>query len=500
MGAEVPQGKSLEVGDGGSAAAATRVARNSLWILAARLMESGASVLIAGLLARYLGVRGYGRYAVIVSFVMLFGQFITFGLEHIVIREAARKPRGLKELLAAAMTLEFAAGAVVLPAMLIASAFAGLEAGDWLAVAAFGAAFFLRAFYEVVFRATFISQGKARYETLFALLYQALRVVFVAGVVIAGWGFYAVFGAVLLAEVINGAVAYRFLRSKFVAVKPAAAFPITKYLLSQAWPIAVVGILNNVYLQQDIMLIKWLSGDYEGVGYFAAAYRVVTFFIFIAVPMLWPLLPSFSRLVEEGAGRVVEGVRRASVVTAFFALPAAVGLAWFAPEVITIIYGRAYLPATLALRLLAVSALARPMWYVADAALIAAGRQRVLAVAAALAVAINFAGDFILIPRVGFLGAAWGTAIADVAGLMAAYGLASVVFRRLVFPAALGRPVVVAVTTVAALAAVSGLPRWVSGGVYVAVAVAGTTLLLGARDRRALTDIFSAKAGSGVSI
>ncbi len=461
-------------------------ARNSLFILAARLLELGASVGIAALVARHLGVAGYGRYALVVAFVMLFGQFISFGLEHIIIREVARAPGRLRELLEAGMTLELGLGALVIPLTLAASLLVGFAPGDGRGVLVFGVAFFLRAFYEVVYRSTFIACGAARYETALTLFFQTLRLALVGAVVYAGGGVVAVLGAVLAAEAANAAAAYALLRWKLAPLRPSWNRPTLVYLLAQAWPIATVGILNNVYVQQDALLLKWLLGDYREIGYFAAAYRLVTFFIFLSVPMLWPLLPEFSRRAGTGVAELVAGARRAARLALFIVLPAGVMAAWFAPELIKFIFGAPYLPAASALALLAVTMVARPLGYIADASLIAAGRQRYLAVVAGVIVATNFALDVILIPRLGFMGAAWGTVVADIAGLFAAALLTGVLFRKSLVDRGALTPVALATAIGAGLYLAAPLPRAASAAGALAAFVLGTAAFIGKEDRRKL--------------
>lgn len=467
-------------------------ARNSLYILAARLLETAASLGVAAIITRNLGVTAYGRYALIVSFVMLFGQFISFGLEHIIIREVARAPQGLRRFLGAGMALELILGAAVIPISLGLSFLLDMPAGDRAGIVVFGVAFFLRAAYEVVFRSAFIAAGAARYETALTFFFQVFRLGFVAAVAWAGGGVVAFLGAVLAAEAINAAAAYAVLRRRFAAVAPMFDKGAILFLVANAWPIAIMGILNNVFFQQDTILIKSLTGDYHAVGLFAAAYRLVIFFIFLMIPTMWPLLPEFSRLAHGGgaaSGDLVAGVRRAQRAVLFLVLPATVLVAVFAPQFIRYIFGAPYLAAAPALMLLAISMTARPLGYLADATMIAAGRQWYLAAIAGGAVAVNFIIDLLLIPRMGFMGAAWGTAIADTFGVMLSITVTSILLGKPLVSAGCLRPLALALAIgVLAWAAMhwAGLEWYIVGPAAVVAFAAGTLALLGADDRRAL--------------
>ena len=78
--------------------AATSLARNATWILTGRLAAQGLLVLCTVLLARRLGLTGFGGYAVLVSVVSLANVATTFGTDMVLVREIAgggRVDRGL---------------------------------------------------------------------------------------------------------------------------------------------------------------------------------------------------------------------------------------------------------------------------------------------------------------------------------------------------------------------------------------------------------------------
>jgi O-antigen/teichoic acid export membrane protein len=263
----------------------------------------------------------------------------------------------------------------------------------------------------------------------------------------------------------------------------------------------MMGILNNIFFQQDTLLLKVLLGDYRAVGLFAAAYRLVTFFIFVTIPTLWPLLPEFAKLAG-GAGEreaLAAGARRAGRAVLLYVLPPTVLVAAFAPELVRIVFGGAYAPAAAALTVVAVSMTARPVGYMSDATLIAAGRQRYLAIVAAAAVLVNLALDLILIPRLGFMGAAWGTAVADVVGLIMSLVIASAVLRRFVFDAGAFAPVALAAAGGVALYLARRFTAVPAPVLFVAAAAAfgaGVYFLLGREARAALARALGRSGGS----
>src|SRR5205814_5672361 len=90
------------------------------------------------------------------------------------------------------------------------------------------------------------------------------------------------------------------------------------------------------------------------------------------------------------------------------AFPIAVGTALLSEPIVALVGGRAYLPdSSIALAILIAYL---PLSYangLTQYVLIAAGRQRMLTVAFVAAVVFNLAANLLLIPRFGYVGAAW---------------------------------------------------------------------------------------------
>ena len=67
-----------------------RVAINSGLLLAAFGFQALVSIVIVGVVARYLGQAGLGQYAYVISFIELFVVFADMGMNRILVREVSR--------------------------------------------------------------------------------------------------------------------------------------------------------------------------------------------------------------------------------------------------------------------------------------------------------------------------------------------------------------------------------------------------------------------------
>jgi hypothetical protein len=71
----------------------TQLAKDSLWVLAARLCAQGALALFTILIARRLGSAGFGEYAFIASAVFIGNMLTTFGTDMLLDSRDRRPPR-----------------------------------------------------------------------------------------------------------------------------------------------------------------------------------------------------------------------------------------------------------------------------------------------------------------------------------------------------------------------------------------------------------------------
>ena len=67
----------------------TKVARNSIWLIAQPLIMSIASLFVVGLIARKLGPNDYGVFVFAFAFTMMFRPIINVGLRALTVRTIA---------------------------------------------------------------------------------------------------------------------------------------------------------------------------------------------------------------------------------------------------------------------------------------------------------------------------------------------------------------------------------------------------------------------------
>jgi O-antigen/teichoic acid export membrane protein len=199
-------------------------------------------------------------------------------------------------------------------------------------------------------------------------------------------------------------------------------------------------LLGLVLFNFNLVLIGVVRGRAEA-GLYSAAYTLIAFGANLIVAFAHTVMPTLARLDGDAVAR--DQVFQRSVLQAFaVALPAGVGAALIADQIIVTVFGTAFGGAVSALRILA--------WYLPLAAvrelpvvaLIAAGQERALLRVNALTAVANVVLALIAVPLWGLVGAAGATALSEVIRLWLAAsaagraGYPAVAMRPLLAPAA----------------------------------------------------------------
>jgi O-antigen/teichoic acid export membrane protein len=236
-------------------------------------------------------------------------------------------------------------------------------------------------------------------------------------------------------------------------------------------------LFNVAVFRLDAVMLEAIRGPLQ-VAQYGVAYRFFESILFVTWAMSTAALPRIARGDDDG---VTYGLTTAALVA--FYLPFAVGAGFAASGVIQTLFSARYIPAAQAVGWLAGAGIFYAIAYFTRVCLMMRDRGRTVLLASGATVVLNIALNAILIPQLGFEGAAIAT-------------FASEVFEALVLVVLYARTNRIKVTAVTALPVVAagamagvlalwGIRGWAAAGVgaavYVAV-LAGGALLFG-RDR-----------------
>jgi O-antigen/teichoic acid export membrane protein len=255
-----------------------------------------------------------------------------------------------------------------------------------------------------------------------------------------------------------------------VYVRPAipsrAAIPVRR-IASYSLPLFLSVIGMRLLTRLDLLVVKALSGTPAAAGYYSAAQSLTVPFGLFVASFSAPLLATLTRALQHGQTDPAHSIIRQAMRLVLCFLPFAGAAAGSAPEIISLVYGRAFLPTAPLLALLLFGAVANVMTSVTTGVLTAAGRPGWTFALIGPLLPLALGAHLALVPRFGPIGAAAVTTVLAWLGASAAMLVIRRQYGVYPAPATLLR---IAVTTLAAYALSS---IWHTSGAWVILELLG---------------------------
>ena len=372
--------------------------------MVARLVDAAFAVVYL----RLLGRADVGAFQFLIVFTTYFDTLVDFGLNALLAREIPRTPAIARDALRRVSLLRLILWLLGLPIVIVVYG-PGRELANLSSEASVAGLVFYAALLPAVLAKTAsgLLWGLERLDLTAAVsvLSTILKVALGAIVLYSGAGLIGLAGTSLIVSVIGAAALLLLLAPRLPA---SAAAPAHQSWLRESWPLFLNQLLQGLFFKVDAILLPALGG-LLAAGAYAAAYKVSEGAGILSSSFTLALFP---RLATTSA--TSDAYRMALRILLQLGFPLAAGIALLAEPIIAVVGGREYLPdAAVALAILICYL---PLSYangLTQYVLIAAGRQRALTVAFVAALVFNLVANVLLIPRYGYVGAAWVTVLSE---------------------------------------------------------------------------------------
>jgi O-antigen/teichoic acid export membrane protein len=396
-----------------------RVAANTTYQLAGKAAVLAIAAVSIVVLTRYLGPDDYGRYALALSFMQLFGVLADAGLTTIVVRELSRDRARAHELMANALTLRLVLALATIALAGLVSLLLPYEPDVRTAILIAGVPLLLGSLNSAI---TAVLQADLRMARA-AVADVVGRLAAFAAVLVVVWldlGFHAAVGAAGVGAAVTLVTTWLLVR-KLAPVRMAASAEVWRPLLRTSLPVGLALALNEMYVRADTVIIS-IYRDFDEVGLYSLAYRVLELTTVLGAAFLTSIFPVIARRAREG--RLRESVQVAwDVFVIAGAALAACGAA-VAPELIRVAGGPDFADAADPLRVLLVAGAIAFVNGVIGYTLIAVDRQRNALWLNATGLAVNVALNLVLVPAYGIVAAAVVTLFSELLVLAGSLWLA----------------------------------------------------------------------------
>lgn len=378
------------------------------------LLIGAASI---ALLTRYLGPTAYGKYALALAYLQLFGVLADVGLYTLVVREISKQPERTQELVANTLVLRLVLSLAVIALASALSLVLPYDHDTRVAILIAGVPLvlgLLNSSLVVVFQARLRMDRAVISETVGRAATLAAAVV----VVVLDLGFFAVVGTAAVGTLVTLLITALFAR-RFVVLRPRADTRLWRRLLLASIPLGLAIAVNDLYVRADTFIISLLR-PFEEVGLYALAWRILEVTSTLPLIVSTTVFPLLSRYVVEDLPRARRAMQTTFGYLVILGVPLATAGLVLSPHVIELVAGSDFDAAAIPLSLLLVSGALSFVNALFGFSLIAGDRQldvlRVNLAGLALNVALNLA----LVPSLG-IDAAAASAIASEAAILVGY-------------------------------------------------------------------------------
>ncbi|WP_440127977.1 flippase [Pseudomonas sp. PKS] len=378
-------------------------------MLLEQFVRTGVAFFIGIYLARYLGPKQFGLLSYGLSLVLIVQVFARLGMDSILTREISRSPESADDLKATAVWLMLAGSVIAVIALWTGLRLVGESSDIVEIVVILLVSVPLQCLYVVDYHCQ--SQQKAKLSSLLKvsvlLAGGGARVVLVCYGAPLSW-----FVVLVPVEALVMALAFGFLNQRLSGASPFArpSFETARKLVGDAWPMVLSSLSVILYLRIDQVMIQHMLG-HQALGFYSAASKIYEGWVVLPVVLSVAALP---RLVKARATDVALYERELCMLFSIVFWgggSVAIICFFFSDTIIRLSFGQAFLPSA---EVLSVS-----MWAAAFAGLgsvsvryfVVEGLTRLNLHRTVVALLLNVALNFFMIPRYGIQGAAYSTLI-----------------------------------------------------------------------------------------
>jgi O-antigen/teichoic acid export membrane protein len=384
-----------------------RIARNTLVIVLGNATAYAFGFFFTMYVARYLGAEGYGVLSFAIGFTAMFGILTDMGLQTLMSRQVARDKTVAQKYVANVGTLKILLNSLTFGLIALVVSFLDYPSETTHIVYLVALSVVFNSFSHM-FNGVFRGHERMEYIALGQVMAAAINLggaLFVIHYGHGAIGIAAVYAASTLAV-----LAFSLTISTFLFVKPRLELDraFLKKAMGEAWPFALTSFLFSAYYWTDTVVISFMKGD-EAVGWYNAAYRLLSVLAFIPMAYFTVIFPVMSRLHISSQELLRFTYERSMKYMLILGLPIGVGTTLLTDRIIAQIFGADFSSSVLVLRILVWSVVLQFASGVVMQLFDSTNRQRTTTLLIGVTVLFNLILDLILTPIYSLYGTAAAT-------------------------------------------------------------------------------------------
>ncbi|MEE9361044.1 MAG: flippase [Cellulophaga sp.] len=385
--------------------------KNTSWLFGGRILQIFSSLVVGVWVARYLGPDNYGILSYALSFVGIFSAFSTLGINQILIRELVKTPDEKSKLLGTSFILQTFGSVILMILLIIGLSLSYNDSYTNKIIIILGTATFFQSFK--VIDLYFQSAVRSKIVVIagsFGLIISALLKI---TMILLDAPLIAFVLVILSDSIINALLLIIFYLKNKQSIKKWQFSKIkAKELLKDSWPLILSGIVVSVYMKIDQIMLKEML-DNNAVGQYAAAVRLSEAWYFIPTAICASLFPAIVNAKKKSEKLYYSRIQKLYDLMVYISVFIAIPMTFLSYWVVNLLYGSEFNMAGEVLKIhiwagiFVFLGVSRGGWIIND------NLQRFTAMYLGVGMLANIALNFIMIPKLGIVGAAYATLISQ---------------------------------------------------------------------------------------
>lgn len=423
--------------------AARRIYKNTVYLGAAEIVSRVLQFVIMLYAARALSQEHFGKFSFALALSLIAMILADLGIGTLLVREVSRNKALAGKYFINAFSVKVFLS--IITYLIVVVVLNMLKYPDdtryvvyivWL--------FTILSTFTELFYSIFRAFEVMAYDAFLKIVRMALLSIASLYVLFKGYGVFAFSLTFVLVESIVVLIALLIALKKFIKLKPSIGYfdySFMRALLKKALPFGLSAVFGMTYFFIGTVMLSKIRGDAE-VAIYSAAYNIALALLFIPTVYTNAIYPVLSRYYHERKRELKTLYEKSFKYLYIIGLPISIGLYLLAGRIIFFLYGESYSGAIIALKVISLYLFIKFINFLFGTLLASIDEQNKRMIGQGITAAFNIILNVMLIPKIGYIGAALSTLITEIFLFVIYYLYVSKSWYFYNFSSALAKPAI----------------------------------------------------------
>ncbi len=391
---------------------AKRIYKNTLYLGVAEIVSRILQFVVMLYAARLLSKEHFGKFSFALSLSFIAIVLADLGINTLLIREISRNRQLAGKYFVNAFFLKIVLSFITF--FLVVAALNILNyPSDTRQIVYIIWAFTIVLTFTELFFSIFRAFEMMFYDAFLKVLKMFLLAIAGLYVLLKGYGVVAFSYSFVAVEIITVLAALVIALNKFIKLELMIDYAFMEGILKKSLPFGLALVFGSIYFYIGSVMLSKIKGDLE-VAVYSVAYNIALAILFIPTVYTNAIYPVLSRYYKESKERLKFLYIRSFKYLYIVGLPISVGTYLLAGRIILFFYGKSYYESIIALQIISWYLFLKFINFLFGTVLSSIDQQNKRMLGQGITAIFNVGINLILIPKLGFIGAAWSTFITEI--------------------------------------------------------------------------------------